>query len=165
MKTDSSLVARYLASNHAELQKIIQLADTKANIIIVLIGVILSLFFNFFTAQSSINMFQIITVLSLFFLAGGLALMTLYPRVSKKSGKFSLIYYKDALNAKPEKVINDFIKNNNEEKIIEDYVNNIKALSLIIDKKFKKLRLAYILFGLAIVIKITFEIYFWFLAS
>jgi len=33
MKTDTNLVARYLASNYSELQKIIGLADTKANII------------------------------------------------------------------------------------------------------------------------------------
>ena len=163
MKTDIGFVARYLASNYAELQNVIRMADTKANILLALIGVILSLFFSSFISKNPIPMWQVIIILTLFFISGALALSTLYPRFSKKSGKFSLIYYKDAVDVKSKDFIKDIIKNNNQEKLMEDYINNIKAISAIINKKFQRLRLAYILFGLAVVVKVTFELYTWFL--
>src|SRR3989338_3438242 len=87
MKTEVNLLQRSLASSIAELQRTIQMADTKANIILVLIGVILSLFFNFFVFKDIIPIWQVMTVLILFSIAGAFSLSTLYPRISKKLKK------------------------------------------------------------------------------
>jgi len=103
-------------------------------------------------------MWQISIILTLFFISGSFALLTLYPRVSKKSGNFSLIYFKDAINVKTGDITKYFVDKNSEEMIIKDYINNIKIVSGIVDKKFNKLRLSYIFFALAIFSKIFFEI-------
>lgn len=161
MKTESRLVGNYLGGSYAELQNLIRAADTKANILIAIIGAILSLFFSFIITKNTAPVWQVISVLALFFISGGFALSTLYPRISKKSGKFSLIYYKDAININTKEATKDFINKNQEEKIIEDYINSIKSLSLIVNKKFIKLRIAYIIFGLAVILKIIFELYLW----
>ena len=161
MKTDDKLVGQYLSGNYAQIQNIIRQADTKANIIIALIGVILSLFFNFFVSKNLLPMWQVLTVLSLFFISGGLALSTLFPRTSKKTGKFSLTYYKDAIYVDKNKTINMFFNKNSEKEILEDYIDNIKILSKILDKKFLKLKLSYTFFGLAIIIKVIFELLAW----
>lgn len=159
MKTDSALVARHLASNYAVLQNMIKLADTKANIVIVLIGAILSLFFNILVTNSTFPIWQMGFILTLFFISGGFAISTLYPRGSKKSGNHSLIYYKDAMDIDIEKATRKIIDENSEESIVKDYLTNIKALSGILNKKFNKLRMAYIFFSLAVVIKIILEVY------
>lgn len=163
MKTEPRLVGNYLGGSYAELQNLIRAADAKANILIAIIGAILSLFFSFIITKNTAPIWQVIIVLALFFISGGFALSTLYPRISKKSGKFSLIYYKDAININTKDTTKDFINKNQEEKIIEDYINSIKSLSLIVNKKFIKLQIAYIVFGLAVILKIIFEIYLWLL--
>ncbi|MEK6871777.1 MAG: hypothetical protein AABX16_02640 [Nanoarchaeota archaeon] len=95
MKTESRLVSDYLSRSYSELQNMIRHADTKANIILVLIGVILSLFFNFFVSKNILPLWQIMIVLILFFISGFYALIALYPRTAQKNGKFSLLYYID----------------------------------------------------------------------
>ena len=161
MKTEPRLVGNYLGGSYAELQNLIRAADTKANILIALIGVILSIFFNFVISKDLLPKWQVMIVIILFFISGAFAFFTLYPRVSKKTERPSLIYYKDAINIKTNETLSSFIKNNAEEAILEDYINNIKSLSLILNKKFQNLRIAYILFGLAIIIKIINQIYYW----
>lgn len=161
MKTDINLLQRYLASNFSELQRTIQIADTKANIVIVLIGVILSLFFNFFISKNLISSFEAMIVLGVLFIAGGFALATLYPRIAKKSGKFSMIYFREVMDIDVKKTMKEFEQKDYQEKILEDYLNNIKIISSIVDKKFKKLRLAYIFLGIGILIKVFFEFSTW----
>src|SRR3989338_3045901 len=161
MKTEVNLLQRSLASSIAELQRTIQMADTKANIILVLIGVIISLFFNFFVSKDIIPVWQVMTVLILFSIAGAFSLSTLYPRISKKSGKFSIQYYKDIMDMNIQKTMKDFSQKSCDESLIEDYLHSLKALSNIVNKKFSKLRIAYIFFALAVITKIIFESSFW----
>lgn len=162
MKTDPRFVGQYLTNSYSHLQNIINSADNKANIVLGLIGVILSLFFNFFVTEESIPMWQVIVVLTLFFISGFFAFLTLYPRTGKKTNNFSLTYYKEAINIDTKKTTALFMKTDVEEKIIEDLVNNIKALSNIIDSKFKKLKFSYIFLALGILVKVIFESYNWF---
>ena len=161
MKTDFSVLQRYLASNISELQRTIQIADTKANIVIVLIGVVLSLFFNFFISKNLIPIWQVMIVLVMFFISGIFAFTTLYPRAMKGSGKFSLIYYKDIINLDIKKIARDLSNKNFDQEIVEDYLNSLRAVSIIVDKKIMKLRLSYIFLFLAITIKIIFESFVW----
>ncbi len=161
MKTEIGLLTRYLASNFSELQRTIQIADAKANIVIVLIGVIISLFFNFFISKNVIGGFEAMIILSVLFISGGFAISTLYPRIAKKSGKFSMIYFKDVADIDVKKTMKEFEQKDYQDKIVEDYLNNIKILSSIVDKKFIKLRLAYIFLGLGIITKVFFEFSAW----
>ena len=158
MKTESKLVSDYLSKSYSELQNMIRLADTKANIIVVLIGVVLSLFFNFFVSKNLIPLWQIAIVLLLFFISGFYALVTLYPRLPKKVENPSLLYYMGAIESSP-KIVSKFIDQNYEKEIVQDYIMNIQSVSKIIDVKFRKLRLSYIFFGLAIILKVVFEMY------
>lgn len=162
MKTEPRFVGQYLTNNYSQLQNIINSADNKANIVLGLIGIILSLFFNFFVTRESIIMWQVIVVLALFFISGFFAFLTLYPRTGKKTNNFSLTYYKEAINIDTKKTTALFMKTDVEEKIIEDLVNNIKALSNIIDSKFKKLKFSYIFLAIGILVKVIFESYNWF---
>jgi len=162
MKTDPRLVGQYLTNNYSQLQNIISRADAKANIVLGLIGVILSLFFNFFITQSLLPMWQVSVILILFFISGFFAFSTLYPRTSKKTGKFSLTYFKDTIGIDTKKTTLLFTKTNAEEEIIVDLINNIKELSKIIDDKFKSLKLSYIFLAIAVLVKVIFELYHWF---
>lgn len=161
MKTEVNLLQRSLASSLAELQKTIQMADTKANIILALIGFILSLFFNFFVSKEVIHAWQVMTVLTLFSISGAFSLSTLYPRISKKSGKFSIQYYQDIIGMDVQKTVKELSEKSYDEKLIEDYLQSLKALSIIINKKFVQLRLAYVFFAIAVITKIIFESNFW----
>lgn len=162
MKTDPRYVGGYLTNNYSQLQNIINRADTKANIVLGLIGVILSLFFNFFISQNLLPMWQIVIILTLFFVSGFFAFLTLYPRTGKETKTFSLAYYKEAMKIDQKKIVDLFIKTDAEEKITEDLINNIKELSKIIDTKFRKLKISYIFLGIAILVKVFFELYNWF---
>lgn len=161
MKTDPRFVGQYLSNNYSQLQNIISRADAKANIVLGLIGVILSLFFNFFVTKELIPMWQIIVVLTLFFISGFFAFLTLYPRTGKKTNNFSLTYYKDAINIDTKKITTLFMKTDVEEIITEDLINNIKELSKIIDSKFNKLKFSYIFLALGMLVKVIFETYNW----
>jgi len=161
MKTESKLVSDYLSRGYSELQGMIRLADTKANIIIALIGVVLSLFFNFFVSKNILPFWQVMLVLALFFVSGFYALATLYPRLPPKSKKSSALYYMGGMEFTL-KSATKFMSEDCEKEIIEDYIINIQNVSKIIDIKFRKLRLSYLFFGLAIVVKIIFETYVWF---
>ena len=105
MKTDPRLVGQYLTNNYSQLQNIISRADTKANIVLGLIGAILSLFFNFSITQNNFSMWQVMIVLTLFFISGFFAFSTLYPRTSKKTNNFSLTYYRDAIDIDAKKLL------------------------------------------------------------
>jgi hypothetical protein len=161
MKTDAQLLQRHLSSSISELQRTIQMADTKANIVLVLIGVILSLFFNFFVSKNILPSWQIMTTIGLFFISGAFAISTLYPRVTKKSGKSSTVYYKDMIDMDPQRTARNFTQKNMEETIMEDYLASLQALSIIVDKKFMKLRLSYIFFSLGVILKVVFETAAW----
>lgn len=162
MKTDPRLVGQYLTNNYSQLQNIISRADTKANIVLGLIGAILSLFFNFSITQNNFSMWQVMIVLTLFFISGFFAFSTLYPRTSKKTNNFSLTYYRDAIDIDAKKTTALFMKTDVEEKITQDLINNIKELSKIINNKFRNLRFSYIFLALAVLIKVIFELYYWF---
>ena len=54
------------------------------------------------------------------------------------------------------------MKTDVEEKITQDLINNIKELSKIINNKFRNLRFSYIFLALAVLIKVIFELYYWF---
>ena len=162
-RTDPKALAEYLSKNYAQLQNLIKQADTKANILIALIGGILSVFFNFLMFESNkLENWQIIIVLGFLLISGVYSVLVLYPRTGKKTNNFSLAYFKDAQNVDTEKWTKKFLTSDQEETITRDMIGNIKALSIIIDKKFKKLRIAYMLFGVSIIIKTTFDAIIWF---
>ena len=161
-RTEPRVLATYLSSNYSQLQELIKHADTKANIMIALIGGILSVFFNFFVSESNkLEMWQIVIVVGLLLISGVFSILTLYPRTPKATGNFSLIYFKDAQNINAEEWTKKFIKSDQEEIITKDSINNIKYISKIIDRKFKTLKVSYILFGLSILLKIIFDIIVW----
>ena len=98
-RTEPRALGLYLGSNYAQIQGLIKQADTKANIIIALIGAMLSLFFNIFMSEvNRLLLWQIIIIIGLMTLAGGFAISVIYPRVAKPTGKFSMTYFKDAKN-------------------------------------------------------------------
>ncbi|MEK6914786.1 MAG: Pycsar system effector family protein [Nanoarchaeota archaeon] len=162
-RTDPKALAEYLSKNYAQLQGLMKQADTKANILIALIGAILSIFFNFLMSESNrLVVWQTATVLSLLLISGTFAILVIYPKISKPSGKFSLTYFKDAQNVDTEKWTKKLINSDQEELITKDIMDNIKIISSILDKKFNKLRIAYILFGASIFIKTIFDAIIWF---
>jgi len=97
----------------------------------------------------------------LLILSGAYAVSVLYPRTAKPTKKFSLTYFKDAQNVDANLWAKKFLNSNQEELITKDMINNIKAISQILDKKFSRLRMAYMLFALAILIKTIFDIIAW----
>jgi hypothetical protein len=158
-RTEPRVLATYLSSNYSQLQGLIKHADTKANIMIALIGGILSVFFNFFMSESNdLPLWQIITILGLLLISGAFSIATLYPRTSRATGNFSLIYFKDAQSVDIDKWTKKFLKSDQEEAITKDMITNIKNISSIVDRKFLNLRFSYILFGLSILIKIIFDL-------
>lgn len=160
--TEPRVLATYLSSNYSQLQGLIKHADTKANIMIALIGGILSIFFNFFMSESNkLPTWQIIIVLGLLLISGTFAIITLYPRTPKASGNFSLIYFKDAQEVDVDKWTRKFLKSNQEETITKDLIVNIKNISKILDRKFTTLRISYMLFGFSILTKIIFDLIIW----
>ncbi len=160
--TEPRVLVTYLSSNYSQLQGLIKHADTKANIMIALIGGILSVFFNFFMLESNkLPIWQILIVLGLLLISGTFAIITLYPRTPKATGNFSLIYFKDAQEVDVDKWTKKFLKSNQEEIITKDMITNIKNISKILDRKFTTLRVSYMLFGLSIIIKIIFDLIIW----
>ena len=161
-RTDTKALWEYLGNNYAQLQGLIKHADTKANIIIALIGAIVSMFFSFFISESNqLPTWQIITILGLLIFSGSFAVSVLYPRTAKPTKKFSLTYFKDAQNVDANLWAKKFLNSNQEEVITKDMIINIKAISQILDKKFSRLRMAYMLFALAILIKTIFDVIAW----
>ena len=161
MQRDVRPLSEYLGRSYSENQNLIRLADTKANIVIALIGVILSIFFSFLNNFGELPMNLLIITLIPFIASGYFAFLTLYPRGAKASGKQSLLYYKDAMSmdvAKTRKKMMDF----DYKDIAEDYLINIKALSRIVHSKFRNLRISYSLFVIAILVKLIVEGYSWF---
>jgi len=162
-RTDPKTLEGYLSNNYRELQALIRQADAKANILIAVISAILSIFFNFLMSQSNqLSLWQIITVITLLFISGALALSVLYPQTAKPTKKFSLTYFKDAQNVDVDQWTKKILNSNQEEIITKDMIHNIKSVAIILDKKFTKLRIAYILFGLAIILKTIFDALLWF---
>lgn len=160
--TEPRVLITYLSSNYSQLQGLIKHADTKANIIIALIGGILSVFFNFFMSESNkLPTWQIIMILGLLLISGAFAIITLYPRTPKATGNFSLIYFKDAQEVDVEKWTKKFLRSNQEEAITKDLIINIKNISKILDRKFTTLRISYILFGFSVLTKIIFDLIIW----
>jgi hypothetical protein len=158
-RTDPKALAAYLGGNYAQLQGMIKQADTKANIVIALIGALVSMFFNVFISETNqLAGWQVATILGLLLFSGGYAVSVLYPRTAKPTGKFSLTYFKDAQNVDVVKWSKKFLEEDQEKLITKDMMNNIKAISMILDTKFKRLRMAYMLFGLAIVVKTLFDL-------
>ena len=161
-RTEPRALGAYLGNNYSQLQGLIKQADTKANIIIALIGAIVSMFFNFLVSESNqLPMWQILIILGLLIISGAYAISVLYPRTAKPTKKFSLTYFKDAQNVDANLWAKKFLNSNQEEVITKDMINNIKAISQILDKKFSRLRMAYMLFALAILIKTIFDIIAW----
>jgi len=157
-RTDPKALGVYLGGNYAQMQGMIKQADTKANIVIALIGALVSMFFNVFMSETNqLASWQVAVILGLLLFSGGYAVSVLYPRTAKPTGKFSLVYFKDAQNVDINKWSKKFFDSDQEELITKDMMNNIKAISMILDKKFTKLRMAYMLFGLAIVSKTLFD--------
>ncbi|NCO11558.1 hypothetical protein CO038_00385 [Candidatus Pacearchaeota archaeon CG_4_9_14_0_2_um_filter_39_13] len=161
MQRDVRPLSEYLGRSYSENQNLIRLADTKANIIIALIGVILSLFFSFLNNFGELPMNLLIITLLPFIASGYFAFLTLYPRGAKASGKQSLLYYKDAMSMDVDKTASK-MKNFDFEDITKDYLANIKALSRIVNAKFRNLRISYSLFAIAILVKLIVEGYSWF---
>jgi len=161
MQRDVRPLSEYLGRSYSENQNLIRLADTRANIIIALIGVILSLFFSFLNNFGELPMNLLIITLLPFIASGYFAFLTLYPRGAKASGKQSLLYYKDAMSMDVDKTASK-MKNFDFEDITKDYLANIKALSRIVNAKFRNLRISYSLFAIAILVKLIVEGYSWF---
>lgn len=162
-RTDPKALAVYLGSNYAQMQGMIKQADTKANILIALIGALTSMFFNVFMDETSkLPAWQIGVVLGFLLISGAYAVSVLYPRTAKATGKFSMTYFKDAQNVDTNKWSKRFLEEDQEPLIIKDLINNIKAISMILDKKFNKLRMAYMLFAGSILAKTIFDAILWF---
>ncbi len=161
MKTDMKLLSDYLTIAYSENQNLIRLADTKANIVLVLIGVILSLFFNFFRSFATFSMPLIIIVIVPFLVSGYFAFLTLYPRAMRASGRNSLLYFKDTLSIDANKLLTKMKRWNNDD-VISDYLNNTKSLAVIIEQKFKYLRYSYTFLAIAVLVKLVIEGYAWF---
>ncbi|MEK6800661.1 MAG: Pycsar system effector family protein [Nanoarchaeota archaeon] len=159
MKTDTKILSDYLSRALAQQQELIRLADTKASVVLTLIGVILSLFFNYFISKNSVSIIPIILIISLFVISGLFSFIAIYPRKGNSNEKNSLLYYGSAKNIQ-KNFLSPLIKNE-EEKIISDYVENVKSIAGIVEKKFNFLRYSYIFLAIAILIKIIVEFSSW----
>jgi hypothetical protein len=162
MKPDSRYVATYLSTGLRHQQNLIRLADTKANIVLAFIGVVLSIFFGQFMINNNISSMQMTIILIPFLISGFFGLLTLYPsrgKVQKKSN--SLFYFKEAKALNTSKKSNEITGNQGQEKIIEDFIESIKSLSAISEKKFKNLRFSYLFLALGVLIKLFIEAVIW----
>ncbi len=157
MGTDSKLTSEYLVRAYTEYQSLIRFADTKANIVLVLIGVIVSMFFNFFFSKNTPLTFSVYLILLPLILSGFFSFLTLYPRVARKRGRDSLLYFKDAVSTDLKKSLTALM-NLTPQEIYSDYLINIKSLAVIIDKKFFYLRLAYTFLAVGVLVKILYEL-------
>jgi len=152
----------YFASGLRHQQDVIRLADTKANILLALIGVILSIFFSQVVSSLTLSPTQVTLVLLPFIISGIFGLGALFPRKGKnaKTNK-SIFYFQAAKNIDIKRISSDISGDKAIEKIKSDYLENIKALSTIVEKKVSYLRSAYLFLALAVFIKLFFEITVW----
>jgi hypothetical protein len=158
VKTDFKLVGDYVARSYAESQNLIRLADSKANIVIALLGVVFSLFFNFFVSKGVVSGFLIVVVIVPFVISGYFAFSAIFPRMGKSTKSNSLLFYSAANNIDSKKWMELFEKGYDRQ-IVEDYVQNTQALSMILERKFKHLRYAYVFLGVGLLVKLIVE--FW----
>ncbi len=149
----------YITRAYTENQNLIRLADTKANIILSLIGIILSAFFNFFVSKQTALGYGVYAVLFSFILSGIFSFLTLFPRtpVPKRS---SLIYFKSSKNMNVDDELKKLINPGSGDiiNIHRDFLENIKMLSKVLDKKFSYLRWAYIFLALGVILKLIIEL-------
>lgn len=158
MNHDFKTTRDYLGNVYSESQNIIRMADTKANIILVLIGVILSIFFNILIKTQESITWTVYIILIPFIISGFFAFITLIPRKTKTNKSDSIIYFKEIQNANLQKIKKSI---ENQDYIINDYLSNIQQIGKIIDKKFTYLRYSYIFFALAVMIKLIVELILW----
>ena len=156
MQTDIKLLSDYLSRTVSDKIRLISILDRKANIMLVLIGVVLSLFFNTFFLNRAVNAMQALIIITPFIVSGYFAFLTLYPRTRKTNEIKSLINYQTARNANLKEWEKIFDRDA-EKVIINDYISNIKALSQIIQSKIRVLKLSYGFLAIAILIKIIIE--------
>ncbi|MGK0209434.1 MAG: hypothetical protein ACI83O_000711 [Patescibacteria group bacterium] len=156
-RTNPKALGAYLGANYSAIQGLIKQADTKANIVIGLTGFILSMFFTTFKATDALPIWQITIVLGVLLLGGFFALSTLYPRMAKPSGNFSLTYYRDAMDVDVNKWSKKFLSSDCEALIVKDTITNIKEISKIAHKKYSRLRWSYILLAVGVTLKLSFE--------
>ena len=156
MKTDPKLLGDYVARSYAEAQNLIRLADTKANIVITLVGIIFSLFFNFFISKDKVSAMTASLVLIPFIISGYFAFSAIFPRTGKSTKSNSLLYYKDANNISTDKWISLFEKGYDKQ-ILQDYIKNTQVLAKIIERKFRFLRWAYIFLAVGLFVKLIVE--------
>jgi hypothetical protein len=155
MNVTEEVLQGYLSDALNHKQELINLADTKANILIGLIGVILALFFQFVVVDiSTLTLsFSLLFVLVPFLIAGLLSLIVIFPRTSKEKQNTPL-----GLGMIDEKV---FIENASTlpmEIIAQDYKDVINILSRVADRKFFYLRLAYLFFVIGAGAKTLIEV-------
>ena len=156
---DNKLASDYLRTAFADKQRIIALADGKANILLGIIGIILSIFFGLLGSDKSNFNLNVMLILIPFVISGACAIFTVIPRTPKPSNMASLLYFKDT--AKLDKKSIDYVAKFEPEKIYEDYITNMKVLSTIIEKKLRYLRYSYFFLALGVILKLVFEFMQW----
>lgn len=155
MKRSEEFLQGYLSDAFNHKQELINLADSKANILLGLIGVILALFFKFivdYTSTITLAM-SIFLVLIPFVISGSFALWVIYPRtpkVKKNSplglGRGDPSIFVEGLSEIPLK------------EIAKDYNEATQSLSAVVNKKFSYLRYAYLFFVIGVAAKIAIEL-------
>jgi hypothetical protein len=149
------LISDYLIATLQHQQGLIEFSDQKANILLGLIGIILSVFIKDLMGDI-LNSWQLVILIIPFIVAGYSAFLALLPRSSTNKGlssKFSLFYYGSASQIEPSKTSKTLMSVSNQD-VYDDYTNTIKALATLNQRKFRYIRLAYIAFAIGIMAKV-----------
>ena len=159
MPTDKSkLITDYLISAFRDKQTLVDLADRKANIIIGLIGIILSLFFNVVVQDLSYISIQLAIVILPFIISGFFAFLVFFPRLPRPKEKFSFINFASVAKSTPE-TISKWVEEITEDRVSQDIAENLQILSRTLILKFTYLKIAYVFLALAVTSKILYELW------
>ncbi len=160
MKTEPKLLSDYLCKCISEKQEVIRHMDTKADIALVFIGVVLSIFFTEFVKKGEFSIFHVYLILIPFLISGFFAFLAIYPRARSSSKDNSLLDFSSAAISDTKRWLNKVEKGANRE-IIEDYLKSNRDLSHIIKSKLKYVRFSYIFLSIGIFIKVIIELFIW----
>ncbi|MBS3903248.1 MAG: hypothetical protein KGZ30_02615 [Anaplasmataceae bacterium] len=149
------LVSDYLIATVQHQQGLIEFSDQKANILLGLIGIILSVFIKDLMG-GIINSWQLVLLIAPFIVAGYSAFLALLPRSSTSSSfssKLSLFYYGSASRIESSKISKALMEASVQD-VYGDYTNTIKALAILNERKFRYIRLAYLAFVVGVLAKV-----------
>lgn len=152
-----SLINYYLTTAFEDKQRVIHLLDQKANILIGIIGIAISLFFTLFVSDGWEVSLQVFFVLGPLIISGFFAFLTIFPRVPEEAKKGSLLYFKGTQIDTTDEIVQK-VSDPDSDYMHRDFIENTKILSQIIERKIVFLHISYVFLAIGLAIKTVSEI-------